>query len=85
MSIQRSPVWNYLKKSDDNDDPTCQKKRTSSTSGPTAEPLPASVAEKSQRTQPTIIEAVEKRAPLRAYAALQTANKLSFLICIISI
>ena len=61
------------------------KKQTSSTSGRTAESLPASVAEKSQRTQPTIIEAVEKRAPLRAYAALQTANKLSFLICIISI
>ena len=119
MSIQQSPVWNYFKKGDDNDDPTCQlctkkvktkagnttnlmshlksnhlmvyttlnrtKKQTSSTSGRTAESLPASVAEKSQRTQPTIIEAVEKRAPPRAYAALQTANKLSFLICIISI
>ena len=60
------------------------KKRTSSTSGPTAESHPASVAEKSQRTV-AIIEAVEKRAPPRAYAALPTANKLSFLICIISI
>ena len=88
MSIQQSPVWNYLKKGDDDDDPTCQKKRTSSTSGPTAESLPASVAEKSQRnqvTQPTIIEAVGKRAPPCTYAAFQTANKLSFLICIISI
>ena len=57
------------------------KKQTSSTSGRTAESLPASVAEKSQRnqvTQPTIIEAVGKRAPPCAYAAFQTTNKLSF-------
>ena len=71
MSIQQSPVWNYFKKGDDNDDPTCQKKRRSSTSGRMLKSLPASVAEKSQSTQPTIIEAVEKRAPLRVYTALE--------------
>ena len=64
------------------------KKQTSSTSGPMAESLPASVAKKSQCTQPTTIEAEEKGAPLqpgqivmakRVQLKLNKANMLVFL------
>ena len=98
MSNQRSLVWNYFKKGDENDDPTCKlckkkgktkagnttnlmshlktnhllvyttlnraRKRTLSTSGTTAESSPTTTAQKSS-SQPSIIEAMEKRAPLQ--------------------
>ena len=37
MSNQRSPVWNYFKKSDENDDPTCKlcKKKVKTKAGNT--------------------------------------------------
>lgn len=102
MSSQRSPVWNYFKRSEDsqNEGPTCNlckkivkakagntsnlmshlktnhimvyttmntaRKRPSSTSDPTAITSSSTTASATKScSQPSIVEAMEKRAPLQ--------------------